>query len=147
MHRLLTCCMSPALHPSMQGCAALKDGPACSCRHSPAEYGQHAWLVLTAWPAHAQMEQLETGSRGVPCPICRVGMLTEHAGVVLCPRGDLRLDLRMEGLTLEDVPCERRALPPPSRAGVAVCHVHDVGACKQVACRPFRLRPLSNKRA
>lgn len=39
----------------------------------------------------------------IPCPVCRNGHLTEHNGVVLCSSGDLRMDLRVEGLTLDDV--------------------------------------------
>ena len=54
------------------------------------------------------MDTLEGESPGssngrVLCPVCRAGRLTECQGVVLCARGDLRLDLRTEGLTLDDV--------------------------------------------
>ncbi|KAK9903355.1 hypothetical protein WJX75_003678 [Coccomyxa subellipsoidea] len=49
--------------------------------------------------------QAEDTSRScpIPCPVCRNGHLTEHNGVVLCSSGDLRMDLRVEGLTLDDV--------------------------------------------
>ena len=56
-----------------------------------------------------QMDALEEGpppgAARVPCPLCREGRLGERHGVVLCSRGDLRLDLRAEGLTLNDVRC------------------------------------------
>ncbi|BDA50160.1 hypothetical protein COCOBI_15-2880 [Coccomyxa sp. Obi] len=47
-------------------------------------------------------EEASTSGR-TACPICCEGHLTQHNGVVLCSRGDLRMDLRVEGLTLEDV--------------------------------------------
>eukprot|EP00884_Botryococcus_braunii_P009052 jgi/Botrbrau1/18148/Bobra.53_1s0019.1 len=37
----------------------------------------------------------------VPCPVCLHANLGEHCGVIACPNGDLMLDLRAEGLTLE----------------------------------------------
>ncbi|EIE23181.1 hypothetical protein COCSUDRAFT_66205 [Coccomyxa subellipsoidea C-169] len=39
----------------------------------------------------------------IPCPVCRNGHLMEHNGVVLCSGCDLRMDLRVEGLTLDDI--------------------------------------------
>ncbi len=46
----------------------------------------------------------ETSTSGcISCPICCEGHLTQRNGVLLCSRGDLRMDLRVEGLTLEDV--------------------------------------------
>ena len=50
-------------------------------------------------------EERPSSSGGVQCPICRSNDLAERNGVVLCPAGDLRLDLRHEGLTLDHVRC------------------------------------------
>ena len=48
----------------------------------------------------------EEGSSGtVWCPVCHCNGLVERSGVVLCPAGDVRLDLRHEGLTLDHVRC------------------------------------------
>ncbi len=41
----------------------------------------------------------------VACPVCHSSSLIERNGVVLCPAGDVRLDLRHEGLTLDHVRC------------------------------------------
>ena len=41
----------------------------------------------------------------VACPVCHSNGLVERNGVVLCPAGDVRLDLRHEGLTLDHVRC------------------------------------------
>lgn len=48
-------------------------------------------------------EEAQGCSHGVQCPICRNGELVDRNGVVLCPSGDLRLDLRQEGLSLDHV--------------------------------------------
>ena len=50
-------------------------------------------------------EESGISSRGVQCPLCRSHDLVERNGVVLCPAGDLRLDLRNEGLILDHVRC------------------------------------------
>ena len=44
-------------------------------------------------------------SGAVACPVCHSDGLVERNGVVLCPAGDVRLDLRHEGLTLDHVRC------------------------------------------
>ncbi|CAL5222200.1 g4530 [Coccomyxa viridis] len=48
-------------------------------------------------------DETPSSSGGVQCPICRSTDLVERHGVVLCPAGDLRLDLRHEGMTLDHV--------------------------------------------
>lgn len=44
-----------------------------------------------------------SSSGRVLCPICRSASLAELNGVVFCPSGDLRLDLRVESLHMDDV--------------------------------------------
>ena len=44
-----------------------------------------------------------SASQPVLCPFCRQASLVQHHGVILCPRGDLRLDVALEGLGLEDL--------------------------------------------
>ncbi|CAK0786799.1 hypothetical protein CVIRNUC_010013 [Coccomyxa viridis] len=51
----------------------------------------------------AMHEEMPCSSDGVQCPICCRHCLVERNGVVLCPSGDLRLDLRNESLSLEHV--------------------------------------------
>ena len=50
-------------------------------------------------------EEMPCSSDGVQCPVCCRHCLVERNGVILCPSGDLRLDLRKESLSLEHVRC------------------------------------------
>jgi Replication protein A interacting C-terminal/Replication protein A interacting N-terminal len=45
----------------------------------------------------------EPDQLAVPCPVCLQANLVEKSGVIACPGGDLLLDLRAEGLSLEHV--------------------------------------------
>jgi hypothetical protein len=51
--------------------------------------------------AMVDMHLASPSEAGVPCPVCAQAWLAERAGVIACPRGDLMLDLRAEGLGLE----------------------------------------------
>ena len=66
---------------------------ACTCTQAcfqPLSYLRHMDAGQAQQPA-------------VLCPICRQAYLVEHKGVILCPRQDLRLDVALEHLTLEDL--------------------------------------------
>ena len=63
------------------------------------------------------LEQVDLHAEGpstsgrIPCPVCRNGHLMEHNGVVLCSGCDLRMDLRVEGLTLDDIRWHSQLFP------------------------------------
>ena len=74
-------------------------------------------------------EESHSSSRGVQCPLCRSNDLVERNGIVLCPAGDLRLDLRNEGLTLDHVRC----------VTVTSCPIHMCAQCFKVMCEGHEL--------
>ena len=74
-------------------------------------------------------EESRFSSGGVQCPLCRSHDLVERNGVVLCPAGDLRLDLRNEGLTLDHVRC----------VSVASCLIHICAWCFKVMYEGHKL--------
>ncbi|GAB4819118.1 hypothetical protein N2152v2_006164 [Parachlorella kessleri] len=76
-----------------------------------AELEQAVDAYLAVQQQQQQQQQAHAGREGgsgaqqpaVLCPICRQAYLVEHQGVILCPRQDLRLDVALERLTLEDL--------------------------------------------
>ncbi len=74
-------------------------------------------------------EESRFSSGGVQCPLCRSHDLVERNGVVLCPAGDLRLDLRNEGLTLDHVRC----------VSVTSCLIHICAWCFKVMYEGHKL--------
>lgn len=57
-----------------------------------------------ALPPQVDLHAGEAGTSGrIRCPVCRNGCLADRNGVLLCSSCALRMDLRSEGLSLEDV--------------------------------------------
>jgi len=55
-------------------------------------------------PLQVDLHAGEAGTSGrIQCPVCRNGRLADRNGVLLCSSCALRMDLRFEGLSLEDV--------------------------------------------
>lgn len=73
--------------------------------------------------AGAQQAQQQPGGEVVVlCPLCRQAFLVQHRGVILCPRQDLRLDVALERLSLEDLRHRLdTALQAHGRQGCGAC--------------------------
>lgn len=96
-----------------------------------------------AWQQVALHEEAPSSSGGVRCPICRSTDLAERHGIVLCPAGDLRLDLRREGLTLDHVRCG--GVPYSCQAGVCdLLQALWLGIGHKLACMSFACTSLAH---
>lgn len=65
------------------------------------------------------------------CPLCGGAYLVQHRGVILCPRQDLRLDVALERLSLEDL---RQRL-------AAALHAHAQRGCTAQASFAMQQQP------
>lgn len=113
------------LHPSHESCWLCGDivsaiyvmslcSPVRTCRISLLSHLPHKFH---AGSHHHQQHQQQQGGESsgqlwgpgqppgasVLCPLCGQAPLVQHKGVILCPRQDLRLDVSLECLTLEDL--------------------------------------------
>lgn len=78
------------------------------------------------------------GERAVLCPLCKASNLVLRAGLLVCPHEGWRLNLSVEGMSMDDVRARLAAAYEEHAASGCgaqlVFHIEDLYGCDALTC-------------